>query len=437
MTVRLLVTGDIHIGRRPTRVPDADLAEHASAARMWRRIVDRAIDQQVDAVLLTGDIVEHKKHFYEATGPLEEGIIRLAKAKIQTFAVAGNHDFDVFPMILKQLKQPDTRQFHFLGAGGKWEEAYLEREGRRILRIVGWSYPTEHVTRHPLDDFPSYSAGELPTIALLHADVDASNSRFCPVRLSELQARRVSLWVLGHIHKPQHWPSESGTQILNPGCPQALAPDEPGPHGPWLIELDGARSIACRQLPMSVVRYEACDVDLSRAGTEDDFHARVNAAILNALETVTSDSQRPDLLSLRWNLKGPTALCGLIDSLSANLDRLSRTWAGVTARVDKCINRTWPDVDLDQLAQQNDLLGVLAKTLVVLERDEPDESIATLLSAAFARLEEVYRASAYGDLVGPDLPPSQETARRILLDQGWRLLEAIRSQAPDRREALG
>lgn len=71
MTVRLLATGDIHIGRRPMRIRDAELAERASAARMWEDIVSRAVFERADVVLLSRDIVDHDNRFYEATGPLE------------------------------------------------------------------------------------------------------------------------------------------------------------------------------------------------------------------------------------------------------------------------------------------------------------------------------------------------------------------------------
>jgi len=407
---------------------------------MWNKIVDRAIDERVDAVLLSGDIVDHENRYYEATGPFEKGIVRLADARIQTCAVAGNHDWDVFPRILRQL---NPQLFHFLGRGGRWEEAFLEREGRRILRIVGWSFPDQYVLRSPLEDLPARSDAALPTVGLLHADVDASGSKFCPVRLSELQATGPAFWVLGHIHKPQHYTSKSGPHVLNPGSPQALAPDEPGPHGPWLVEIEGARLVDCRQLPLSLVRYEDRDVDLAGVSSDDDFDTRVYAAMLTALEAVAGGGQQAELLSLRLNLTGSTTLCGRIGSLAPKREGWERPWAGVTARIDKCTNRTRPTIDLATRSQQNDLLGVLARTLVALERNEVDDSVAGLLDDATARLQEVRRASAYRGLDGAyrdpsseDPVPTQEDARKVLVAQGWQLLEALRAQVPEREETL-
>ncbi len=432
MTVRILATGDIHIGRRPTRVPDAELANRASASRMWGAVVSRAITERVDVVLLSGDVVDHDNRFYEATGPLERGIIRLADAGIPTYAVAGNHDWDVFPRILQQL---DTPFFHLLGQGGRWEETFLERDGERILRIVGWSFPARHVRKNPLLDFRLQSESRMPTVGLLHADLDAATSEYAPVRLSELQSRDLTLWVLGHIHKPQYWRSESGASVLYPGSPQALGPNESGPHGPWLIELEGMSSIACQQFPMSRVRYEERDVDLAGIDVSDAFETSVNDTVSNALENVVDEHEPPELLSLRLNFVGATRLCGQIDSLTQRLEDLMRVRGGVLARIDKLTNSTRPAVDLDELAKRNDPVGVLARVLVALQRNEKDETSMTLIDDAAARFQDVYRATAYVALVYCDATPDRETSRQMLIQQGRQLLETLRSQIPQQESS--
>jgi DNA repair protein SbcD/Mre11 len=431
MAVRILATGDIHIGRRPTRVPEAELAERASAARMWEAIVSRAIAERVDAVMLTGDIVDHDNRFYEATGPLERGILRLAEVAIPTYAVAGNHDWDVFPRILDQIETPS---FHLVGQGGHWEETYLERDGERVLRIVGWSFPARHVRESPLVDFQVISDRSLPTVGLLHADVDVPTSEYAPVRLADLRARDLTLWLLGHVHKPQYWSSEGGAAVLYPGSPQALGPNEPGRHGPWLIEFESPRSVECRQFAISLVRYEECDVDLSTAQRSEDFETRVNTAVLEALEDVADDDEPPDLLSLRLKFIGPTSLCGSVDSLARPLEELERSYGGVRARIDKHYNLTQPAIDLDEVARQNNPLGALARTVIALERDEEDEALAALIRDAVARLQEAYCASPYVALIDRGPKPDRDTARQILLQQGRKLLETLRGQRPEPQE---
>ena len=111
MPVKILSTADLHIGRTPTRVPDA-VRTQSSCARMWSAVVELAIREEVDLVTLSGDVVDHANRFFEATGPLETGIAQLAAAGIDTYAVAGNHDYDVLPRIVDAV---GTDRFHLLG----------------------------------------------------------------------------------------------------------------------------------------------------------------------------------------------------------------------------------------------------------------------------------------------------------------------------------
>ncbi|RMF20195.1 MAG: DNA repair exonuclease, partial [Deltaproteobacteria bacterium] len=126
MAVKLLCIGDIHLGRRPGRLPSDLFAEEGAALgplAAWRRAVDEAIDRRVDAVLLAGDVVEQEDDFYEAFAPLEEGVRRLQDAGIAVLAVAGNHDVAVLPRLARVIDS-----FRLLGAGGRWEEATVEGE---------------------------------------------------------------------------------------------------------------------------------------------------------------------------------------------------------------------------------------------------------------------------------------------------------------------
>ena len=59
MSTKILATADIHVGRRPSKVPDEEDARRFSSARIWEAIVDRAIAEEVDLVALSGDVIDH------------------------------------------------------------------------------------------------------------------------------------------------------------------------------------------------------------------------------------------------------------------------------------------------------------------------------------------------------------------------------------------
>jgi DNA repair exonuclease SbcCD nuclease subunit len=118
---QILCTGDVHLGRRPSRVPVEDGG--LSVRHVWERFVETAINREVDVVVLTGDIVDSENEMYEAFGTLERGVQRLLDGGMQIVAVAGNHDHDAFPRLVRGI---DADGFHLLGPGGTWEKVQLD-----------------------------------------------------------------------------------------------------------------------------------------------------------------------------------------------------------------------------------------------------------------------------------------------------------------------
>ncbi|MEE3368015.1 MAG: DNA repair exonuclease [Planctomycetota bacterium] len=421
--VKILSTADLHIGRSPTRVPDA-IRTQSSCARMWLAIVELAIREEVDLVTLSGDVVDHANRFFEATGPLESGIARLAQAGIDTYAVSGNHDHDVLPRIVDAVA---TDRFHLLGRNGQWESADFVRNGKPQLRIWGWSFPDRHYDTNPLAGWTGGVNDQLPSVGLLHADLDVLDSRYAPVSRSELAARPLTAWLLGHVHTPQTHEMESGSTLLYPGSPQAMDPGETGVHGPWLIEIHSRSQSTARQISLSKVRYSELEIDLSGVETKDALDACLLEQTQHHLETIARTNTPPEFVSLRIELTGRTQLCGQIDDHVRSLDLLERSCESVTQKVEKVTNRTLPAIDLQQLAQQHDPPGVLARTLLELQAGRSNDSLQALLDEAYQKQRDVFQSSSYATLSGDTLP-DLHTTRQRLLQQGTLLLDRLLAQ---------
>jgi DNA repair exonuclease SbcCD nuclease subunit len=188
---------------------------------VWRSFVDTAIERKVDAVVLTGDVVDESNKFFEAYSALQSGIERLTKSDIPVVVVSGNHDFDVLPRLADQIPG-----FHLLGRGGQWQDFVLEKDGTSAVRFQGWSFPTRHVSHNPLMGYAA-PTDDLPTVGILHCDCDVPTSNYGPVSLAGLRAEGPSAWFLGHVHKPGFL-SEGHPLILCPGSLQGLDPSESG-----------------------------------------------------------------------------------------------------------------------------------------------------------------------------------------------------------------
>ena len=414
---------------------------------MWETIVQTCLDEKVDALLIAGDVLDHRNRFFEATGPLESGIKRLEKAGIDIFAVAGNHDWDVLPQVADSLASP---RFHLLGRGGRWEEARLEREGRTLLRVQGWSFPEAKAPESPLNYYHLDPQGEVPLVGLLHCDLDAAESKYAPVATSELAARGpFDLWALGHIHVPRHERLTTGGQFMYPGSPQALDPGEPGQHGPWLVEVHGRGDLRCRQLPLAKVRYETVSIDIDGAEDEEAVNVRLITQFHNHARRLAEETPAAEWLNLRLMLEGETPQNGRLDDLLERVAQAETSYqvASGTAVIERARDHTRPAIDLAELAGRGDPPGMLAALLLRLEEESPapgsdntaprsDDILEQLVEQAYRKMREVHNATTYQYQEVRGKPhPKRQHARQALREQGRRMLAALLAQVEPREEA--
>jgi len=427
MPVKILATGDLHIGRRSSRIPEGfNSPEGISCASMWAKLVDRAIEKEVDLVLLSGDIVDQDNCFHEAIGPLEEGLIKLHSHGIQTCATAGNHDAAVFPRLARLV---ETGSFHLLGKNGTWESIEISRDGKPLAQIHGWSFPSRHYKTSPLREYNLEPHPDLPTIGLLHADLDNPTSNYAPVSLDELQEKQVAIWVLGHQHIPHHEERAGRPHVLYPGSPQAMHPRESGPHGPWILQLDGRDRVSATQLPLSSVRYDTCRVSAEGCGDgEEVFDALVQAA-QDFNDTLQTLQDPPRLALLRFIIEGRSELSQQLLSLPEFAKAGSRPLCGRDTDIyaEKLLDATQPAFDLAQLAGQKDPVGAVAGLLLDLEAETPAPETEALIKECIARTQAVHGSISYSD-IRSDQELGRDDAVELLRRQGLLLVAELKKQ---------
>src|SRR5215813_2675731 len=94
--MKFLHTSDWHVGRTIRNRSRAD--EHRA---VFTEIVDIAKQEQVDAVLVTGDIFHERRPALEAQELVAETLAELARQRIPSVLIPGNHDD---PSLLRALK---------------------------------------------------------------------------------------------------------------------------------------------------------------------------------------------------------------------------------------------------------------------------------------------------------------------------------------------
>lgn len=374
----------MHLGRVPTSLPDALAADARSFGPeiAWQRCVRFAIEQEVEAVLLAGDVVDRERDFFAGYDQLRSGVERLLEAGIRVIAVAGNHDTHVLPRLADAVDG-----LELIGRDGRWQVVELSGGS-----VVGWSFPTSRVTRSPLASWTD-PGGKRPRIGLLHCDRDQADSAYAPVSSSELARAEVDAWLLGHVHQPDLARDDRLSGYL--GSVSALRASETGVRGPWLIEA-GAGGVAARQQALAPLAYAAVDLDVGRLGSADALDAAVLEAGRAAVSERLAGDAVPDALGLRLRLVGEheeaAALQKIAESLIAEPPVFEEAGCHVFVHRLECAFA--PPLDLDALARRPDPAGLLARDLLLLGGPD-NEQRRRLVSEARKRMRD---AGAISDL---------------------------------------
>ena len=400
--MKILCTGDLHIGRRSSQLPaDAPPAE-SSAAAAWARIVDLALHEAVDVVAISGDVIDQANRFFEAIGALESGLRTLSTAGIEVVLVSGNHDHDILPRAVDSLGAPSV---HLLGRGGVWERRTIERRGVR-LHLDGWSFPAGRYEASPLATYALPTDGT-PVMAIVHGDLDQPRSVYAPISRAELRRHPHVLFLLGHIHARSAINETNGARAFYPGSPQALDPGEPGRHGVEIIEYseDG---FDARFVPISSVRYEVVPVDISGMERRDDVDVAITRAVTSLLEEAVTRDAALRQLRCRVRLTGDTVLHSELDrEVERRAGALELTRGAGRATVGGVEIATRPRRDLAEIEAGKGVAAVVARLLLELESGESGALADRVLADALLKAREVETAAVYQAVLAVESVPDE------------------------------
>ena len=378
--------------------------------------MEAALEAEVRAVALAGDVVEKEDDFFEAYRELAGGVRTLTEAGIDVVGVAGNHDVKVLPRLAG-----DIPEFKLLGKGGKWEPWTLE-QGTESLTLWGWSFPQPRVQQSPLPNVP-FDRQKGLNLGLLHCDRNVGASPYAPVTSAELERAGLDGWLLGHIHKPDELTAPSPNGYL--GSLTGLSRRESGVRGPWLITVERGTLSEVTQLPLAPLRWERLEVDIEGIAEPTDAKSQIIASLRQFDECFTDPNLAPEAVALDLRFTGRTRFGGAAVEEISQEDR-DAIYTGTGNRhyfIEALSAHTRPEVDLAQLAQRNDPPGLLAQRLLWLQEPEGHEERDRLVASARERLGQEASKPVWSTLerIDPD-------AVEWLTQAGYRALDQLLAQ---------
>lgn len=225
--MKILHMADVHLGAEPDK--DKPWGEGRSKLQWnaFAQTVETAEQQQVDLVLIAGDLF-HRQPLKKELKEVNYILSQLTKAKV--VIMAGNHDY--------LSRNSFYRSF-------SWNENifFLKSEQMECIsfpelgaNVYGFSYEHREIRENRYCNLKKQGNGY--HILLAHG----GDETHVPISLRQLKEMEFDYIAMGHIHKPQQLQEN---RIVMAGALQPLDCNDTGPHGFWITELKkGAASTA-------------------------------------------------------------------------------------------------------------------------------------------------------------------------------------------------
>ncbi|MYL52952.1 DNA repair exonuclease [Pontibacillus yanchengensis] len=202
-----------------------------STFKAFDRLINHAIEQQVDFVLMAGDIFDQDGRSLKAQLHFKKGLERLAECRIHTYVSHGNHDYMnatfypmTYPEYVHVFETEEVKSFPFY------------KNGEKLADIHGFSYEQRAVHHSKHQDFTPSSEG-IYNIGMLHGSLSTNTEHdvYAPFSIEQLLQRGMDYWALGHIHKKQVLHKDP--YIVYPGNIQGRHRNEQGEKGCYIVDL--------------------------------------------------------------------------------------------------------------------------------------------------------------------------------------------------------
>lgn len=367
----------------------SEISERAS--RAFGNLVNVAVEEAVDIVVLAGDVYDTAEYEVRAQLRFTDGLRRLGDAGIRVFVAHGNHD-PLTTGFRRAAQLPDNVTVF---DPGDPQVHRVDLPGGHVVHVAGVSFATKHETSNLAALFRELETPAAATVGVLHANVGSSTEHgpYAPCTTSDLESAPVGYWALGHIHKRAVHPIGPGRWWAYPGNLQGRSSkaSECGPKGFLLIPVtpDGFAEPEFR--PCAEVRFERIDVDVSTCANLEEVIDAIEVSAVEGIEDLCTVVARVRLTG-RSDLHTDLVKLGDVGLLEEVQDRVGTS---ISYAVTKIEIATRTAINREQILARRDMRSALLTRLdATTDRQEALRKCLEGLNAqAQSRLAEMLDAS--------------------------------------------
>lgn len=379
-SVRFIHAADLHLdspfkGLRELPPPLFKRVKE-SAFTSFKRVVDAAVKEHVDFVVIAGDLYDGANRSLRAQTWLRKQLDRLGDAGIHVYAIHGNHDH--LDGNWHELEWPP--HVHFFRSG-EVETVVHVKDGYPLVHLYGFSYPERAVMENMTSHYQK-QAGAPFHIGLLHGNAEGNTGHdpYAPFTVTQLLEKEFDYWALGHIHKRQILHEQP--PIVYAGNPQGRHRNETGEKGCTLVELREGHPASLTFIPTADILWEQLELSITGKSTVNELINEYDALIRQMRHGHTGtlvDLVITGIGPLHHVFAQEEQLADFIETLrEAEEHDEDFIW------INRYENQTRLELDRDQLKQQSTFLGTMLGFADSLEADLADV-VAPLYDSRKAR----------------------------------------------------
>jgi exonuclease SbcD len=277
-------------------------------------MVQLAIQQKVDFILISGDVFDLADRSLRAQIRFQKAMQRLSASGIAVYIVHGNHDPE--DGLSAKLNWPAGVHF-FSTQEVEVLPVVVENKGE-IARIYGISYATAAVTENLVRRISEKHAGmknienvghtgltgdnghkgyteirsgtgnlklnSIYKIGLVHTNVDGDkgHANYAPCSMQDLLGAGMDYWALGHVHTRQLLHTDP--PIVYPGNLQGRSVRETGAKGCYIVDVTEYGEAKLTFHALDAVRWQQRSLSIQGIQTEQELKERLELELEQARE---------------------------------------------------------------------------------------------------------------------------------------------------------
>lgn len=358
--IKFLHCADIHMDCPFSSLSNTQLAKkrRQTLKDVFSRIIDIALNENVNFLLICGDLFEHEYTDLSSINFINECFKKIPNTKI--LMACGNHD----PAISNSYYSTYDWNENVLVFKSHISYAYFDEFDTYIYGSSFCAFEEKECTIPNFDVLDKNGINIFVTHGTL--GFDNADTKYNPIDFNFIKDLGMDYVALGHFHN-----KFIKENIYNPGSPEPLGFDECGKHGIFLGTIDKTSDLKLdvKFINTNITTYNVLDVNIPNI--DNDL-----LVIDSIKEQINIEISDPRNALLQVNLKGYVQ-----NKTTLDMDYIYSSICGELFYL-KIIDNTVPDYDWEFISKEPGLRGLfVSKMLKKIANETDDKAKKTLYLA--------------------------------------------------------